>query len=124
MARNLQAKRWFDNSQPQTLQIAVMLLYFNAVLGLIFDLRLGGLNYYGLIFILGQAAGAFGIANSRKWGYWTALVFAILPLAWLVYLWVKYSGVSVSVINLMFQIALVVLLLHPQHRDYRRIWFR
>ena len=27
-------------------------------------------------------------------------------------------------ISLMFQIALVVLLLHPQSRDYQRLWFK
>ena len=30
---------------------------------------------------------------------------------------------SLAAINLMFSIALLALLLHPQSRDYQRIWF-
>jgi len=29
-----------------------------------------------------------------------------------------------DVIELMFEVALVLLLLHPQSRDYQRIWFK
>jgi hypothetical protein len=29
-----------------------------------------------------------------------------------------------TLMNLMFEIALVALLLHPQSREYQRIWFR
>jgi hypothetical protein len=33
------------------------------------------------------------------------------------------SLLGYSVINLMFEAALVALLLHPQSRDHQRIWF-
>jgi len=34
------------------------------------------------------------------------------------------SLLGYSIINLMFEVALVALLLHPQSRDYQRIWFK
>ena len=40
---------------------------------------------------------------------------------------IAFNGVEnifgASLINLMFEIALVALLLHPQSRDYQKIWF-
>ena len=106
-------------SQPQTLQIAVFLLYFNAAFTAIF----GGLfSVFGLLIIVGCAAGVFGIANEQKWGYGVGVAMAFLPFALRL-----LSGSSVlgySIINLMFEIALIALLLHPQSRDYQRIWFK
>ena len=107
-------------SQPQTLQIAVFLLYFNAAFTLIF----GGLfSVFGLLIIVGSAAAGFGIANEQKWGYGVGLAMAILPFALLLLTLQGGSG-GVNVITLMFDIALVALLLHPQSRDYQRIWFK
>ena len=34
------------------------------------------------------------------------------------------GGNLASLMSLMFEIALIALLLHPQSRDYQRIWFR
>ena len=31
---------------------------------------------------------------------------------------------STKIVNLMFGVALVALLLHPQSREYQRIWFK
>lgn len=107
-------------SQPQTLQIAVFLLYFNAAFTAIF----GGLfSVFGLLIIVGCAAAGFGIANEQKWGYGVGVAMALLPLALLV-LSLLRGSVGVSIISLMFDIALVALLLHPQSRDYQRIWFK
>jgi hypothetical protein len=33
------------------------------------------------------------------------------------------SLVGGSIVNFLFEVALVALLLHPQSRDYQRIWF-
>ncbi len=121
---SVETRRWFNNTQPQTLQAAQMLLYFNAILSLLF----GGLASGVLIALaVGDAAGAFGIANERKWGYWLAVVVAIVPLASIAFVVLRYgvgAGLSVSILNLIFQIALVALLLHRQSRDYQRIWFK
>ncbi|MGH9205909.1 MAG: hypothetical protein ACRD1G_05035, partial [Acidimicrobiales bacterium] len=62
-----------------------------------------------------------------KWGYVLAVVVAIIPLALLAYLLVHYglgTALSIGILNLLFEIALVALLLHPQSRDYQRIWFK
>ena len=102
-------------SQPQTLQIAVFLLYIGGA----FDL-LRGL----LLIAVGSAAAGFGIANEKKWGYGLGLAVALLPFVFLllgnnVGLIVRYDP-----IGLMFDIALVALLAHPQSREYQRIWFK
>ena len=69
-----------------------------------------------------NAAAGFGIANERKWGYGLGIVMAILPFG-LRLMWGQ-SLLGASIVNLMFEIALVALLLHPQSRDYQRIWFK
>src|SRR5438046_2334101 len=64
----METKRWFNPSQPQTLQIAVWLLYFNAIGGLLlgsFFFALGPIA--GLASLVGCGAAAFGIANEQRW---------------------------------------------------------
>lgn len=123
----METRRWTNPTQPQTLQIAVFLLYIEAVFGVLF----GGvflLFPLGLLLVVGQAAGGFGIANERKWGY--RLAVGIAALALLPFVWsVARNGVSSVLdigflINLLFPAALFALLLHPMSRDYQRIWFR
>jgi hypothetical protein len=116
----METRRWVNPSQPQTLQIAVFLLYFNAVFTLIFDL--GILGFVGLMIVAGSAAAGFGIANDQKWGYGLGVAMAFVPF----FLRLLFGGslLGGSIINLMFEIALVALLLHPQSRDYQRIWFK
>ena len=113
-------QRYFDPSQPQTLQIAVFLLYFDAVL---LVLQGGVFSAVGLVIIGLSAGGAYGIANGKKVGYYAAVFVACLGLA----LPLAYSDLDILVryntISLMFAIALVCLLLHPQSRQYARIWF-
>jgi hypothetical protein len=105
--------RWVDRSQPQTLMMATMILYINAVLSL-----LGGFGL-GLILVIGQVAAGLGIANEKKWGYWLGVGLTALIVAFLIYF---FS--FVSIINLIFYIALLALLLHPMSRSYRKTWFR
>ena len=106
-------------SQPQTLQIAVFLLYINAFFSLIYG-ALG--SKFGIAIIAGSVGAGFGIANERKWGYGLGIAMAILPFA-LRLAWGE-SLLGPSIVNLMFEIALVALLLHPQSRYYQRIWFK
>lgn len=139
----MEPKRWTNASQPQTLQIAVFLLYAGAIFGLIFgDNRIWfqaamfeltnsdsaenlGRLLWGLA-IVAAAAGGYGIANEQRWGYRLALAAAIGPLAarFIVLVFNQISPFRTDVISLMFDIALVVLLLHPQSREYQRIWFK
>ncbi|HZU80521.1 MAG TPA: hypothetical protein VE991_11445, partial [Acidimicrobiales bacterium] len=105
-------------SQPQTLQGAVMLAYITAffgVIGLLF-------HQYWDVISLGLGIGGFGVANERRWGYWTAAVLAILN----VLLDVGYviTGSALNILNLLFAVVLAALLLHPQSRQYQRIWFK
>jgi hypothetical protein len=120
--------KWLDRTQPQTLYIATMLMYFNAGLSLLFGATRFNTNVFGihhgslvigLLLIVGEVGGAWGIANEKKWGYLVAVVVAVLLLAETVLSF--YGG---ALLTLIFEVALVALLLHPQSREYRRIWFR
>jgi hypothetical protein len=122
----METKRWFNPSQPQTLQIAVWLLYFNAVGGLLLGsiyLSLGAL--FGLAALVGCAAAAFGIANEQRWGYLLGVAMAVLQVLLIVGV-VGPMGIfrGVALISFLFAVALVALLLHPMSRDYQRIWFK
>jgi hypothetical protein len=109
-------RQWTNPSQPQTLQIAVFLLYMNAVFAALF----GGLgSVYGLMIIAGGVAGGLGIAQEKRWGYGVGLAVSLLPFV----LIIAGKALITGVIGLMFDIALVALLLHPQSREYQRIWF-
>jgi hypothetical protein len=119
--RSLAERRWFPTHQPQTLQIAVALLYWNTFLNLLVGLFVGGLGRLTLLLVVAEFAGAYGVANERKWGYGVALGAAILPLVLLVAVGGFFGG---GVLTLIFEIALVALLLHPQSRAYYKIWFR
>jgi len=116
----MQTRRWLDPSQPQTLQVAVFLLYAQAVVTLLF----GG---FFLLVLVAKVAGipaGYGIANERKWAYGLGLIVAFSPFI----LRIAYDGLnrvfSTDLLSLMFEVALVLLLLHPQSREYERIWFK
>jgi hypothetical protein len=114
-------RRWFNPSQPQTLQMGVILLYFDAALILIFQTFRAPLF---LVVMIAMAAGAFGIANDKKWGYALGVIAAIANLVIPFYYGVSLGDyIRYDPIGLIFSIALVALLLHPMSRDYQRIWF-
>jgi predicted membrane protein len=117
--------QWFDRNQPQTLQYGVIMLYVNAVFLLIFGI-IGITSLYlliGLALVVCLVAGALGIANERKWGYVVGVAGAFALLAYTLFI-IIYFSVNTYVLNLIFDIAVVCLLLHPQSQDYRRIWFK
>jgi hypothetical protein len=111
----METRRWTNPSQPQTLQIAVFLLYINAFFAFL------GLSPLSLLYAAGDVGAGFGIANEHKWGYGLGLLMAFLPLVTTI----LYGGalIGTGLVTLAFEIALVALLLHPQSRDYQRIWF-
>jgi hypothetical protein len=119
----VQQVKWFSQSQPQTLQMAVMLLYSLSALAVIEALVYGAGGLFFLILVVGQVAGALGISNDSKAGYRVALTFAFLPFAFYIYYFVRYHVIGVSILALAFQVALVCLLLHHNSREYTRIWF-
>jgi hypothetical protein len=114
----MDTRRWLDRTQPQTLYIAVILLYINAVFSL-----LAGLSLIVLVIAAAQVGAGFGIANEKKWGYGLGILMAFLPFVLrLLILHNLFAGVDL--ITLMFEVALIFLLLHPQSRQYQRIWFK
>jgi peptidoglycan/LPS O-acetylase OafA/YrhL len=140
----METRRWINQSQPQTLYIAVFLLYLNAAFTLLFGLN--DAPYFfayakltnnadlaetlealtRLVVVAGGVAAGYGIANERKWGYRLGVVIAALPLVVLLYVCVteQISPFEFNVITLMFNVAVFALLVHPQSREYERIWFK
>jgi len=126
----METRRWVNPSQPQTLYISTLLLYLNAVFALLF---LGSGRMFlafgpiAILIVIAQAAGAYGIANEQRWGYLLAVVVAglgLLPFALLL----ARNGIgtifSISLlIQMIFPVVLFVLLVHPQSREYQRVWF-
>lgn len=118
----MNGRRWLDRTQPQTLQIAVMLLYLHAAFDLLAVLLGTYFGIFGLALIAGEVGAGYGIANEKKWGYGLGLVMAFLPfILALIFLHTLFVG---GIVTLMFEIAFIALLLHPQSREYQRIWFK
>jgi hypothetical protein len=124
--------RWVNQSQPQTLQIAVFLLYANAFFGVLFILRVGLiplLRYqpWGPIYVaavVGSVLAGRGIASGRKWGYGLGVGVSLFPFGLRLLAGGVLGAASLDIVGLMFAVALVALLVHPQSRDYQRIWFK
>lgn len=118
----MERRQWLNRSQPQTLQIAVMLLYINGI-SVLFSVGLVGLGVI-VVLLLAQVGGAFGIANEKKWGYMLGVAAASLATLWAVAQLMLLGLMFGLIINLLFYAAVVGLLLHPISRSYQRIWFR
>lgn len=116
---NWTRRRWVDQSQPQTLQGAVVFSYLNAALAIVYSLVLH--TPFLLVFLL-MGVAAFGIANGRRVAYWAGVVLACAYLLGELALIVTGAGFG-FVLDLLFAGILVVLLLHPESRHYQRIWF-
>ena len=115
---------WVNQSQPQTLVIACFLLYVNAAFGILFTIGLSGLALIlAVAFAAGQVMAGRGMAQEKKWGYMLAIAMAFSPFA-LRLLLLGNPIEGAGLIGLMFEIALVCLLLHPQSREYKKIWFK
>ncbi len=122
----MESARWVNQSQPQMLVMGTIWLYIRAVFGVLFGLT----TLYGLLFSVAYGAAGFGIANEKKWGYRLGVAIAglisLLGLANLLTLIdLRYFGnaTGFAIISLMFDIALLSMLLHPSSRTYTRIWF-
>ena len=121
----METRRWVNPQQPQTLYIAQLLMYFQGGFALVFGV-IGGrsLSVFTLALAVGKVMAAFGIANERRWGYWLGVAIAALPLVTRVLLaatdtvrWLWADG-----IGLLFDVALIALLLHPISRNHQRNW--
>ena len=115
--------KWVNQFQPQTLYMATILCYVDAVFGLLFGFVATSL-LAGLITISALAAGGFGIANEQRWGYAVAVGGAVLQIVMLFAVFGTHVFTSTVIISFLFDAALVALLLHPMSREYQRIWFK
>jgi hypothetical protein len=115
---------WFNRYLPQTLQNAVMIVYWFAA----FDILFAGLNsvFYApiyFLFIALKVLGAFGISNLRWWGYVLTIVFPFFAVASTL-LGVFLGEGSIFnfgvLIDLIFNVAILALLLHPESRIFVR----
>ncbi|MPY94832.1 MAG: hypothetical protein GEV08_17745 [Acidimicrobiia bacterium] len=132
----METRRWTNPSQPQTLQIAVFLLYLNAAFGLLlrqwtpyYELArwvpaLG--DVAGVLSYVGMAIAGFGIANEKRWGYRLGVVLTSGAVVLLLVAIGDLSNLLVvgNLVFLLFTGALAALLLHPMSRDYQRVWFK
>ena len=117
--RPVTERKWMDKTQPQTLQAAVLFSYINAGLAVLYLFAVG-LGPWVVLLLLGGAA--LGIANERRWAYWGAIILSGLYLLGQVVYFVTGGGFS-GLLNLLFAGVLFALLVHPQSRQYVRIWF-
>ncbi len=141
--RDLEPRKWFDRMHPQTLSIAMFLLYIDGVFALLRFLdrndvegyiRMDGGIYAFLTFgfIVCYPLGGFLMANGKLLGWYVAIIASFSPfviramfklgLADL-YPW-RDVVTGNSLVNLMFEVALCALLLHPMSQTYVRRWLR
>ncbi len=139
----MRVNRWTNQSLPQTLQISIFLLYFQAVSGILghhraaarhrpYSFRLttwaappGVANVIQLVASVAYVAAGALIANEERRGWYLGIVKAVggvlIPLQALGPGGVLSQG---YVITWAFDIALAVALLHTQSREYQKIWFK
>jgi len=151
--QNIDPKKWFDRMQPQTLQIATWLLYFDGFFALVSLIdKSGYIGYlrfqYPFGFLLGiisvglYVLGGVLMANDLKIGYKLSVLAAASPFV-LRFLAVRSLAANFetqspigftdyltgrifggSIISSAFDIAVLSLLLHTQSREHQRIWYR
>jgi hypothetical protein len=120
-------RRWFNPNVPQTLYIAQFLLYFDAFWALLSVL--GPVGPLGLISVGAYVYGAYGIANEQKRGYQVAVAASFIPLAMRLLVFalgnqsLSYVIFGGNVLNVIFEYALIALLLHPMSREHQKVWF-
>lgn len=123
----METRRFVNQSQPQPLYMATILLYIDAVMGLL----LGSVYFYfgpilGLLALIGLAAGAYGIANDQRWGYQLAVALTGVLVVVIMWIIVQDPGIIFSLqflIAIVVPVAMFLLLIHPQSREYQKIWF-
>jgi hypothetical protein len=143
-------RRFFNSSQPQTMQVSVILLYANVVVALLHlssgeglyreavkavtrDGLSGGLEgllgtLITIVVVGGAFAAAYLMANEKKVGWRLGVVVAAAPIVALMIrllIGIPRAGIDdVISIGVMFDVALLVALLHNQTRSYEKVWFK
>lgn len=141
--KNLDARKWFDRMQPQTVSIATILLYIDGVFALLrfldrTDIE-GYMRVYGGLhaviafgFIICFPLGGFLMANGKLFGWYVSLLAAFSPFILRIIFKTTIADlmtwrdviVGSSYVNLMFEVALCALLLHSMSQDYVKRWLR
>jgi len=144
---NIDWRKWFDRMQPQTLQIAAMLLYLNGFFALISVIDTTDYLGYirsrftlglivGLVVVALHALSGLFMANDLKLGYKFAIAAAFSPFVLRFWAYTDLEntrGISTtlyrklsggSTLSLIFEVALCALILHPQSRSHQKIWYR
>lgn len=128
---------------PQTLAIAMFLLYIEGFFGLIGFLDGTGIEgawrvrggigaLVALLVVVAYAGGGFLMANGKLLGWYVAVGAAFGPLvlrvAWKLFvndsLTLRVMVVGNSYANFAFEAALCALLLHRMSREHARRWLR
>ena len=141
--QQLDFRKWFDRMLPQTLQVALWLLYIDgafAVLGYLDRTDQYGMwRYYGGIggilaplACLAFIAGGFLIANGRRLGWYLGIAASLAPFVLRALykfehahaLTLRWVITQDNLISFLFEAALVALLLHPMSRSYAARWLR
>ena len=79
---------------------------------------------FPLLLLIALVGGGLGIANEKKYGFRLALSAAVYSVVATLWIGIRYDIELLGfLLRLMFDIVLLVLLLHPQSKEYRRIWF-
>lgn len=142
----LEPRKWFDRMLPQTLAVALWLLYIDGAFSLInfIDMRsdigllrvTGGLNVlFALVSIAAYVLAGFLMANGKLLGWYVGIFASFTPLLsrFLVASSLSDMGYDMSLRNrlmgadtvgFLFEVALIVLILHPMSRVHARRWFR
>lgn len=141
--KELDAKKWFDRMQPQTVMIATWLLYIEGAFTFLYWLdgadvhgfwrQRGGFgSLLAFITVLCFPLSGFLMANGKKLGWFVGLAAAFSPLVLRALL--KFDAttnlswqdvvIGRSYVNFAFEAALCTLLLHPMSRNYIKTWLR
>ena len=118
-----------DRTQPQTLVIGSLLLYLNAGFALL-TMLFGGLSLLSFLLVIAlPVGGAYGVANSKRVGYYVALAATGLQVLFVVYeiyslgLSTVIGGGLLGLLNLILVVIPFVLFVHPLSRNYAKTWF-
>lgn len=141
--KNLDARKWFDRMQPQTLSIATFLLYIDGVFAFLRFLDRsdveGYMRYQGgfyalltFVFIVCFPAGGYLMANGKLFGWYVALIASFSPFILRVIFKLTLADfatwrdviVGNSYVSLMFEVALIALLLHSMTQQFVKQWLR
>lgn len=140
---NLDGRRWFDRMFPQTLSIAVILLYLDGFFGFLGFLdgtgiegawrSRGGLGALAaLVAVALCPVGGFLMANGKLLGWYLAVIASFAPLALRIgwkflvndAVTLRTVVIGTSYASFAFEAALCALLLHRMSTEHARRWFR